>query len=90
MNAKTGNTVLKILLPIAFLAVAVVFTVTIILLRKEPEKKEITKVLPRVEVITVKSEPLSLSVESQGTVENSFLLRFGSPSLDRECRTFPC
>ena len=69
MNTKSRKTVFKILLPFAFLSAAVIFTVTVIFLREEPEKKEITKVLPRVEVMTVISVPLSLSVNSQGTVQ---------------------
>ncbi len=69
MKVNIGKTALKILLPLVFLATAVFFTLTVIVLRQEPEKKEVPKVLPRVEVIRVKSQPLPLSVTSQGTVQ---------------------
>ena len=68
-DLKQGNIVLKILLPIAFIALAIGFVMVLLFLKGEPEQKELTKILPRVEVMVIESQNLSLSVESQGTVQ---------------------
>ena len=64
-----GDVLLKILLPIAFVAGASIFVYILVLLKAEPDEKELAKILPRVEVATLQSQDLSLSVESQGTVQ---------------------
>ena len=64
-----GAILLKILLPIAFIVFAVIFTIVVLLLKSDPPQEEVVKVLPRVEVTEVRSEPLVLKVESQGTVQ---------------------
>ncbi len=69
MKVKIGKTALKIFLPLLFMAMAASLIATIILLSKDPDTKERVKVLPRVEVLRVKSQPISLSVNSQGTVQ---------------------
>ena len=66
---KKGNILLKVLLPIGFIVLAVCFVSLLMFLKSEPEKKELVKVLPRVEVVALASQSLSLSVESQGTVQ---------------------
>lgn len=68
-NSQRGDILLKILLPLIFLAGALVFTYIVILIRPDPEKQELTRILPTVEVIPVSSEPISLTIESQGTVQ---------------------
>lgn len=68
-DLRKGNTLLKILLPVAFIVVAVGFVSLMLIMKGEPEKKELVKVLPSVEVMSIYSQPLSLSVESQGTVQ---------------------
>src|SRR5210317_289233 len=67
-NPKSGNIVFKILLPIIFIAVAVIFTTVLVILKSKPEQEEISRILPRVEVKTIRSEALVLTIESQGTV----------------------
>ncbi len=69
MKVKFGKTALKILLPLMFVAVAACLIAVLILLGKDPDTKERVKVLPRVEVLRVESQPISLSVNSQGTVQ---------------------
>jgi RND family efflux transporter MFP subunit len=69
IDSKKGDIILKILLPVAFITIALLLTGALIWLTPEPEKKEPIKVLPRVEVTPVKSESLTLTVESQGTVQ---------------------
>lgn len=90
-NYRSGNTVLKILLPLLFLGVAAVFAILIFSFMGEPEKKVATKVVPRVEVIRIVEQPLQLTVVSQGTVqartetiltaEVSGVVEFVSPTL---------
>lgn len=69
MKVKIGKTALKIFLPLVFMAVAAFLIAIFILFSKPPDTKERPRVLPRVEVVRVKSEPISLSVKSQGTVQ---------------------
>lgn len=68
-NPLRGDILLKILLPLGFLAVALVFTYFVILLRPDPETKALEKVLPAVEVSLLTSGPLALKINSQGTVQ---------------------
>jgi len=91
LKSERKNILLKILLPIVFVVGAVVFTVIVIKLKGEPEKKELVRVLPKVEVMRLQSEPLSLTIESQGTIqprtdtvltaEVSGVIEFVSPKL---------
>ncbi len=66
---KKGNILLKVLLPIAFIFFAVMFTIVVLLLKSDPPQEEVVKIFPRVEVMELKSEPLVLKVNSQGTVQ---------------------
>lgn len=68
-HSRSGNTVLKILLPLAFLGVTALFTILILSFAGEPEKKEVTKIVPNVEVMSIEEQPLQLTVVSQGTVQ---------------------
>ena len=68
-HSRSGNTVLKILLPLAFLGVTALFTILILSFVGEPEKKEVTKIVPNVEVMSIEEQPLQLTVVSQGTVQ---------------------
>ncbi|MDA0349258.1 MAG: efflux RND transporter periplasmic adaptor subunit [Verrucomicrobia bacterium] len=69
LKSERGNILLKILLPIVFVLGATAFTVILIVLKPEPEKKELVRMLPGVEVMTLQVEPLSLTIESQGTIQ---------------------
>ncbi len=69
MKVKFGKTALKILLPLMFMAVSALLIATLIIFSKSPDTKERAKVLPRVEILRVESQPISLSVNSQGTVQ---------------------
>jgi RND family efflux transporter MFP subunit len=69
LKSERGTLLLKILLPILFVAGSITFTVTLINLKPEPEKKELIRLLPKVEVRTLRAEPLSLTIESQGTIQ---------------------
>ena len=69
MKVKFGKTALKILLPLMFMAASALLIAVMILFGKSPDTKERAKVLPRVEVLRVESQPISLSVNSQGTVQ---------------------
>lgn len=69
INFKKGSILLKALLPIVFILFAVIFTVVVLLLKSDPPQAEVVKIFPRVEVLELKSEPLVLKVNSQGTVQ---------------------
>ena len=68
-NSKKGDILLKILLPVAFIACALVFTYVLFLLKGEPDEQLIPRTIPRIEVLQVQAQPLVLTVESQGTVQ---------------------
>ena len=68
-HSRSKNLVLKILLPLVFLGLTAVFAILIFSFMGEPEKKEVTKIVPRVEVISIVEETLQLTVISQGTVQ---------------------
>tara|TARA_B100001123_G_scaffold445405_1_gene596909 strand:- start:9232 stop:10455 length:1224 start_codon:yes stop_codon:yes gene_type:complete len=70
MNLKSGRIVLKILLPIIFVLFAVAFALLLYRFKKDPDEKGLGKILPRVEVAEITAEPLSLTIESQGTVQS--------------------
>ncbi len=59
---------LKRLLPVAIIVVAVLIAQAMIALQTAPAKKPNVQPSPNVEVRTIKNEPLTLSVRSQGTV----------------------
>jgi RND family efflux transporter MFP subunit len=68
-NLRSGNIVMKILLPVIFIVGSVSFALILYFLKGDPDKKEVVKVVPRVEVAEVTVESLTLTVESQGTVQ---------------------
>ena len=69
MKVKIGKMALKIFLPLVFLATAGVVVSMFIIFAEDPGKMEQARILPQVRVLQVKSQPLSLSVKSQGTAQ---------------------
>lgn len=90
-HSRSKNLVLKTLLPFVFLGLTAVFAILIFSFMGEPEMKEVTRVVPRVEVIDIVEQSLQLTVLSQGTVqartetaltaEVSGIVEFVSPKL---------
>ena len=60
---------LKIILPPAVVILAIVLTAVMVKMRPEQARKEPVPNHPKVEVFTVKAEPVRILVESQGTVQ---------------------
>jgi len=59
----------RILLPLMILVVAGAATWLTIKYKQEPEKKEVKRVLPAVEVIEAMSRPYTLEIRTSGVIE---------------------
>ena len=69
IKSERRTLLLKIFLPIVFVVGAIVFTIILITFKPEPEKNELVRMLPKVEVKALQLEPLSLTIDSQGTIQ---------------------
>lgn len=70
MNFRSGSIILKILLPIIFVFCAVAFALVLYRFKKDPEEKNLVgKTIPRVEIAEISAQELSLTIDSQGTVQ---------------------
>jgi len=67
-SRKTLNRIIRSTLPVLILGLAVGFVVLMLKLRPDPEKAEPGTVLPKVETVAVQAGPITLTVETQGTV----------------------
>ena len=68
-NNRTPSVLFRILRVVIVLAIAVVLMKTLISLKKKPEKNEIVKIPPSVNVLIANPEPKVMMVEAYGTVK---------------------